>query len=328
MIKRILKKLYLTIFIFIVSLLLLSHASERVSYLARRFITLPVRNFITYFTNIIPAPVFEIVGIILLVLIPIFLFRIIRGEGSALPLLTILSIFILGYAISIGIDATSENIKGVEISHSEYVYACEIITEKLLSIEKELDENREEIGEMDEDFLSTLNIKENIRIPKIKRSYISKVLTRLGTLSYYSPFTVEIVINDEQPEAMKRFSASHELAHYLGYIREDEASFYAFCLLLSTNNSYNTYSAYLYALVSVGEKISDTSREDYLKLYEKLPPRVKKDLKNRSIFLSDEGEGGIGDTLNDNALLLVDSRGAESYNATASLIAKFIISSH
>lgn len=78
----------------------------------------------------------------------------------------------------------------------------------------------------------------------IKRSMYSPVAHFIGYTGYYNPFTGEAHINTAIPAFLKPFISSHEMAHQLGYGRENEANFVGFLAAKSSKNPHVTYAAY------------------------------------------------------------------------------------
>jgi hypothetical protein len=58
-----------------------------------------------------------------------------------------------------------------------------------------------------------------------KGAVLSSLLSALGISGIYSPFTGEPLVNRDLPDPDLPFSASHEVAHSLGFAREDEANY-------------------------------------------------------------------------------------------------------
>jgi hypothetical protein len=58
-----------------------------------------------------------------------------------------------------------------------------------------------------------------------KAAVLSPLLSALGISGIYSPFTAEPLVNRELPDPDLPFSAAHEVAHSLGFAREDEANY-------------------------------------------------------------------------------------------------------
>lgn len=91
--------------------------------------------------------------------------------------------------------------------------------------------------------------------PSVKPSLYSRVGHYFGFTGYYNPFSGEAQIKTSVPVFLKPFVATHEIAHQLGYAKENEANFVAF---LSSRQSADVdvlyslyYDLYSYALREV-----------------------------------------------------------------------------
>jgi hypothetical protein len=67
----------------------------------------------------------------------------------------------------------------------------------------------------------------------------------LGFMGYYNPFTGEGQVNTSIPVFLQPYTNCHEIAHQLGYAKENEANFVAYLAATSSTNPYFHYSAYL-----------------------------------------------------------------------------------
>jgi hypothetical protein len=85
--------------------------------------------------------------------------------------------------------------------------------------------------------------------PSIKPSLYSGVGHYIGFTGYYNPFSGEAQIKTSIPVFLKPFVATHEIAHQLGYAKENEANFVAFLSSKSSRDVDFLYSTYyhLYA---------------------------------------------------------------------------------
>ncbi|MEO6070009.1 MAG: DUF3810 domain-containing protein [Chitinophagaceae bacterium] len=113
--------------------------------------------------------------------------------------------------------------------------------------------------------------------PSLKSSLYSSVAHYFGFTGYYNPFSGEAQINTMVPSFLKPFVVTHEMAHQVGYAKENEANFVAF---LASHNAADPqfrysvyYELYLYAVREVGRR--DTLL--YHQLQGSLHPLVKKD---------------------------------------------------
>ena len=120
----------------------------------------------------------------------------------------------------------------------------------------------------------------------LKPSLFSYLGNYLGFQGYYNPFSGEGQVNTTIPRFLEPFVSAHEVAHQLGYAKENEANFVAFIACRSYPNSTFRYSLYfdmyLYAVTELGRKDSLLARS----YFEKLNTRVKKDIEDYKDFLT------------------------------------------
>jgi len=67
----------------------------------------------------------------------------------------------------------------------------------------------------------------------------------LGFTGYYNPFTGEAQINTTVPEMLRPYIATHEMAHQLGYAKENEANFVGYLAAINSSDTLFHYSTYL-----------------------------------------------------------------------------------
>jgi hypothetical protein len=78
----------------------------------------------------------------------------------------------------------------------------------------------------------------------IKTSLFSHIGNYLGYTGYYNPFTGEAQINGTIPEFSRPFVACHEIAHQLGWAKENEANFTGFKAAIASDLASFRYAAY------------------------------------------------------------------------------------
>ena len=112
-----------------------------------------------------------------------------------------------------------------------------------------------------------------------------------GFTGYYNPFSGEAQVNTTVPKFLQPFVACHEVAHQLGYAKENEANFVAYITAINSKNDLLIYSTYFdmfnyaknrYLFQSFINK--DTSA--FKELSNTLLPEVKQDIKAVNIFNS------------------------------------------
>ena len=83
------------------------------------------------------------------------------------------------------------------------------------------------------------------RPSSIKSSIFSWAGNYVGFTGYYNPFTGEAQVNTTVPRFLIPYTACHEIAHQLGYAKENEANFVGYLAIASSNDTLFQYSAYL-----------------------------------------------------------------------------------
>jgi hypothetical protein len=113
----------------------------------------------------------------------------------------------------------------------------------------------------------------------IKGSLYSHVGHYFGFTGYYNPFSGEAQVKTTVPEFVKPFILCHEIAHQVGYAKENEANMVAFLAGRESNNLEFRYSAYYDAYTyAIRELVRfDTTRFKELRL--SVHPQFKKDYK-------------------------------------------------
>lgn len=100
-----------------------------------------------------------------------------------------------------------------------------------------------------------------------------------GITGYYNPFTGEAQVNKKIPAFLLPYTSCHEVAHQLGYAKEDEANFVGYLAAMASKDTLFHYSVYfdlflyanrnLYLLDStaaktISEKLNDGVRADII----------------------------------------------------------------
>lgn len=121
--------------------------------------------------------------------------------------------------------------------------------------------------------------------PSIKPSLYSYPGNYLGFQGYYNPFTGEAQVNTTIPPFLEPFVTAHEVAHQLGYAREQEANFIAVLVCDQATDPAFRYSMYLdLFLYTLGEIAGqDTIRARQIKDF--LPPQAKADIATYRAFI-------------------------------------------
>lgn len=107
----------------------------------------------------------------------------------------------------------------------------------------------------------------------------------MGYSGYYNPFTGEAQINDKMQSFTLPFTSLHEVAHQLGYAKENEANFVGYLAAIHSKDSSMLYSANLEMFLYANNALArlDTSKAN--KQLQMLSDIAKKDLKAYSQFI-------------------------------------------
>ncbi len=114
--------------------------------------------------------------------------------------------------------------------------------------------------------------------PSIKSSMWGWLGNYTGFTGYYNPFTAEAQINTTVPEFLQPFIACHEVAHQLGYAKENEANFVGYLAAANSDNALFQYSVYLDLFIYANRNLYILDSVSSKKYREQLHVDVVKDL--------------------------------------------------
>ena len=119
----------------------------------------------------------------------------------------------------------------------------------------------------------------------VKSSMFGLFGNYFGFTGYYNPFTGEAQVNTLVPKFILPYTTSHEIAHQLGYAKEEEANFVGYLAATSSTDTLFHYSAYLDLFVYANRQlffVDSVAAKDFAK---QLLPQVKADIKEWREFL-------------------------------------------
>ena len=123
----------------------------------------------------------------------------------------------------------------------------------------------------------------------IKEPLSSDIISYFTVSGYFNPFSMEVQVNQNIPNAGYPFVNVHELGHQMGIGFEDECNFFAFLSLQKCDDKWYRYSAYYSAIQYLLQPLY--SDEVLFNQYKrKLSPKILADLKEeRTFWLSYRG---------------------------------------
>jgi len=127
----------------------------------------------------------------------------------------------------------------------------------------------------------TTNRIENL---DVKGSLISLPLSYMGFGGYLNPFTLEAQYNYKVPSYKYPTLIAHEMAHQLGYAKENEANFIACFVNMNSDNLKLKYAGFSYALRFCLNEIYRRSPEDFERLKQDINPGILKNFAEIQTF--------------------------------------------
>lgn len=223
-----------------------------------------------------------------------------RGLTGVLSFASILYFLIM---ISWGINyfrPTLQNLakyKEEKPSINELKTLCSLLIPKCNKLRDLVNENKNGVMQIDGGHEAALNnasegyfalsdslpyLKGNYGTPK--KFFLPTVWSFFGTSGIYIPFTAEANAHMAQPDPMIPAVICHELAHKVGFAKEDEANFIAFLVCRAHPNIDFQYSGYLLALSYTLSTLRAADEQAYEDLRKQLSEKVERDFKARKNY--------------------------------------------
>ena len=119
----------------------------------------------------------------------------------------------------------------------------------------------------------------------VKSSLFGWLGNYLGFTGYYNPFTGEAQINTTVPAFIRPYTTVHEMAHQLGYAKEEEANFVGYLVATASNDTLFHYSTYLDLFIYANRVVYLTDSMAAKSSAKLLLPEVKADIREWRDFL-------------------------------------------
>ncbi len=120
----------------------------------------------------------------------------------------------------------------------------------------------------------------------VKRSMFGLLGNYFGFTGYYNPFTGEAQVNTRVPRFILPYTTSHEIAHQLGYAKEEEANFAGYLAATSSTDTLFHYSTYLDLFVYANRQLFFLDSAAAKSFTTQLLPEVKADIIEWRKFLN------------------------------------------
>ncbi len=318
------------------------------------FIFKGIAGIFTILTGYIPVSFGEIIIILLflflLVKFILLLVRIIKKPSTAfkvlgntlLNILVIFSIAYFSFMLLWGLNYQRlpfSEIANLDISPAttrELADVCENLLAEANKLRELVNEDERGVMALSSDINTTLKRAymgyENAEkiYPVLKGRYgrpkgviSSEILSSLGITGVYSVFTGEANINISAPPASIPFTTCHEIAHQMGFSREDEANFIAYIACKYHPDADFQYSGIFMALRYASNALYRHDKEQYQALLEKYSDKILRDSKAISEYWK-QYESPVQDfssSINDAYLKSnMQSEGIKSYGKMVDLL--------
>lgn len=120
--------------------------------------------------------------------------------------------------------------------------------------------------------------------PKPKPVLFSRGMSMIDITGIYIPFTFEANVNVDVEAYNIPFTMMHELAHYKGFMREDEANFIAFLACRKMADPVFQYSGYALSLLHTGNALYSADPGLYREVNAALPDDIRRDFAANSAY--------------------------------------------
>ncbi len=120
--------------------------------------------------------------------------------------------------------------------------------------------------------------------PTAKSSLFTPLLNYMATSGYFNPFTGEAQVNYQMPLINTPVTACHEMAHQMGFAREDEANFIGFLAAKQSADELTRYSAYYLAMQEFMRQVRRRDTVMFNQLKKQISQPVKNDLKTDRLY--------------------------------------------
>ena len=159
--------------------------------------------------------------------------------------------------------------------------------------------------------------------PRVKPVLASWAMSHMNIVGVFTPFTYEANVNIHIPDYSIPSSMMHELAHFKGVMREDEANFIAWMACRSSGSDEFHYSGTMLALIHSTSALFTADRDAYGEVMAGLSTQVRRDLAgNGEYWRRFEGPVSEVSTAVNNTYLRVNkqSDGVKSYGRMVDLL--------
>lgn len=161
---------------------------------------------------------------------------------------------------------------------------------------------------------------------RVKSVALSHWWSYTGTTGVYCPWLGEANVNTDVPDSELGHTAAHEIAHTMGFAKENECNFLAWLACDTSGMADYQYSGNLQAYIYCSNALYKADKELWRKAYNNLSDGVVRDLIQRSNYW-DSFEGEVMESSQDFNDSFIKANGVESgvlsYNEMVGLMLRY-----
>lgn len=117
-----------------------------------------------------------------------------------------------------------------------------------------------------------------------KPIFFSRFMSYTDLVGIYCPITMETNINTDVAHYSIPSTICHELSHFYGFMREDEANFISYLVCMKSDSIEFKYSGTMLALIHAGNKLAEVDMDAYNALWATYSEGLATDLKQNSAY--------------------------------------------
>ena len=120
--------------------------------------------------------------------------------------------------------------------------------------------------------------------PRPKPVLFSRLMSVVNITGFYFPYTLECNINTDIPDFEIPSTMMHEIAHFKGFMREQEANFIAYLACIKSDDPLFNYSGLRLATVHATNALYLADREEYQRIMQNTTEAVRRDMRANSEY--------------------------------------------
>ena len=120
--------------------------------------------------------------------------------------------------------------------------------------------------------------------PKPKLVLLSRVMSVANITGVYFPYTFECNVNADIPNFEIPATMMHEISHFKGFMREQEANFISYIACINSGDDFFCYSGLRLAAVHATNALYSVNRDEYQRIMQLTTDGVRRDMRANSEY--------------------------------------------